>query len=94
MRRGLTSRRTGRNTSVKRRSDCASVAMLPEIIAEIDAMDSKPTAKQRRELIARYRTEGDKHHGQRVGPVARSMINENLIDVLLRTRKWREVEDE
>lgn len=73
----------------KRNMTRISVDSLPSLIAEIDAMRRKPTRKQREEIIAHYRA---REWRSRSGPLricAVDMINEYLIDVLWRTRKYR-----
>ena len=66
-----------------------SLFILPDLIAEIDAMESEPDDAQRAEMITRCRTEEHKHHGVVNRDIACQMVNGYLIDTLWRTRDER-----
>ena len=73
-----------------RRYNKISVSTLPDIIAEIDAMENEPDAAKRAEMIARYRVEELRHHGVGRREIACKMINGYLLDVLWRWRGERD----
>ena len=68
---------------------CPSLCCLPALIEEIDGMKRRPSPDERAAIIKRYRrielglcTKGHRE-------VAPKMVNDYLIDVLWRTRKYR-----
>ncbi len=73
----------------------ASVLCLRNMIAEIDAMKSLPTAKETQEMIARWQVvELHLHKTEDQGKRAAALINEHEIQVLLKTRKFRDAQEE
>ena len=78
------------------RTDATSLACLPALIYEIDSRQRRPTKANRAEMIARYRQleydmrvqkRGHNLYAERV--VACWLVNEYLVDVVWRTRKYR-----
>jgi hypothetical protein len=75
-----------------RRKYQISLECLPQLIAEIDSRTYKPSPKQRASIIERFR---DVEYIEQTGTDARrlgaaNMVNDYLIDVLWRTRKFRD----
>ena len=66
-----------------------SVQCLPALIAELDAKRYRPTPEQRDEIIERYRDIERSLRPEPLAMIAANMINECLIDVLRRTRRFR-----
>jgi len=73
----------------------ASVLCLRNMIAEIDVMKSLPTAEEIQEMIVRWRgVELGLHKTEEKGKRAAALINEYQIQVLLKTRKFRDAQKE
>ena len=79
-------------SQMKRRTDATSLACLPFLIYEIDSRQRRPTKAKRAEMVERYRA---LEHSLRVRKrghnnlAACAMVNEYLMDVVWRTRKYR-----
>ena len=80
----------------RRRTDNISLACLPSIIYEIDSLQRRPTKAKRAEMVARYRALEYNLRVQKRGhnlaterTVACGLVNEYLVDVVWRTRKYR-----
>jgi len=81
----------------RRRTDATSLACLPALIYEIDSRQRRPTKAKRAEMIARYRKLEYDMRVQKRGHntlateriVTCAMVNEYLMDVVWRTRKYR-----
>ena len=80
----------------RRRTDVTSLACLPALIYEIDSRQRRPTKAKCAEMVARYRAleydmrvqkRGHNLETERV--VACELVNEYLMDVVWRTRKYR-----
>ena len=81
---------------MKRRTDATSLACLPALIYEIDSRQRRPTKAKRAEMIARYRqleydmrVQKRGHNLETERVVACGLVNECLMDVVWRTRKYR-----
>lgn len=73
----------------------ASVLCLRNMIAEIDAMKSSPTTGEIHEMIVRWQAvEQGLHKTEEKGKRAATLINEHAIQVLLKTRKFRDAQKE
>jgi len=73
----------------------ASVLCLRKIIAEIDAMKSLPTVEEIQEMIVRWQmVERGLHKTEDQGKRAATLINEHVLQVLLKTRKFRDAQKE
>ena len=71
------------------RKACPSLCSLPDLIEEIDGMDHEPVGIERAYIIARYKKiEAERCSQVNVG-LATKMINNYLIGVLWRSRKYR-----
>ena len=76
-----------------RRYENISLLCLSALISEIDFMKRRPTKAKRAELVERYRgfersLRGPRQHEQETERACR-MVNEYLMDVVWRTRKYR-----
>ena len=73
----------------------ASILCLRDMIAEIDVMKSLPTAEEIQKMIDRWRVvELGLHKTEEKGKRAAALINEHEIQVLLKTRKFRDAQEE
>ena len=71
-------------------SMCPSVRCLPDMIAEIDAMDHEPSEEERDEMVARYKKiEATKWSIPR-GAIAVKMVNRTMIDSTIRAKGARQ----
>ena len=71
-------------------SMCPSVRCLPDMIAEIDAMDHEPSEEERDEMVARYKKiEATKWSVPR-GAIAVKMVNRTMIDSTIRAKGARQ----
>jgi len=73
----------------------ASVLCLRNMIAEIDAMKSLPTTEEIQEMVVRWQVvELGLHETEEKGKRAAALISEHAIQVLLKTRKFRDAQKE
>ena len=75
------------------RISSARVLCLRNMIAEIDAMKSLPTAEEIQEMIVRWQVvELGLHKTEEKGKRGAALINEHTIQLLLKTRKFRDAQ--
>jgi hypothetical protein len=75
-------------------SICPSVRCLPDLVAEIDAMDHEPSEEERDEMVARFKKiEATKWSGPR-GVIAVKMVNRTMIDSTIRAKAARKTSED
>ena len=75
-------------------SMCPSVRCLPDMIAEIDAMDHEPSEEECDEIVARFKEiEGAEWKGTK-RDIAMKMVNRTMVDSIIMAKPARQASED